>query len=109
MNNSKLPMFSSIKMFCTAFVLIASGIFSLNTIAQDEELEFNVETITCWDVMLLDEEERSYAFILLFGYHAGKSNSASVMSGETIEASLNKALIYCEENPDNPAIWSMAI
>lgn len=60
---------------------------------------FDFSDLSCWDVMLLNEEERALALTLVYGYQAGVDNK-KIHSGEKIEKTLSSTSQLCEENPD---------
>lgn len=92
--------------FFSGLALATAAGFSFAASAQEEAStaeEFNLTEISCWDVMTLEEGERTSALLLIYGYHAGATN-APMMSGNMIEADLAKVSEYCGENPDANAI-----
>ena len=69
-----------------AMVFASLSLFSSGALAEDAATnvdEFEIETIACWDVMTLPEDENAYVLLLLYGYSAGKQNR-STQSGELI-------------------------
>ena len=68
----------------------------------DSSIEFNLEEITCWEVLTAPEDATEYALTLLYGYAAGKSGER-VQSGDRIESVVAAAATTCADNPDMPA------
>ncbi len=63
----------------------------------------NLETLTCWDVITLSEEDSTLAMVLLYGYHAGKSNQP-VQSSEKIARIILDTVKICDKNPDTTVL-----
>ncbi len=88
--------------------LIATfGLFIVGAFAQSaDQTEFNLEAVTCWEIITLPEENEIPLLMLLYGYDAGKEGK-STMSGALIESDLENLVDYCEENPDTPAVQAI--
>ncbi len=86
-----------------------SGCASTNTSAKEitavkydkakSQEQSNLETVTCWEVLTLSEEDSNFAMVLLYGYHAGKNNQP-VQPGEKIARIILDAVKICDKNPD---------
>lgn len=97
------------KTVIAGFVSAMVGSLTFGAIAQDGEAsaeEFDIAAITCWDVMTLEESERTSALLLIYGYSAG-SNKTTVMSGATIETDLSNVMNFCADNPDTSALEAL--
>lgn len=70
--------------------------------AADTSIEFDLETITCWEVLSAPEDATEYALTLLYGYSAGKTG-ANTQSGDRINTLVSAAAETCSANPDMPA------
>lgn len=70
------------------------------------DTSFDLEEITCWEVVTLPEAEAAYSMLLLYGYSAGK-NGQSTLVGDDIGSVLAKTGTFCEENPDATAYEAM--
>ena len=90
----------------TAAVIVSLNLFFVSAIADDDTSnteEFEIDALTCWEVMTLPEDESAYVLMLLYGYSAGKQNQ-STQSGELIANTIAAAGEFCGENPDMSAI-----
>lgn len=87
------------------FLLIASA----PSVFAEEEVDniFDLERITCEDILALPGEDAGYAFVLLLGYSEGMSNRAH-QSASVIERKIKGAFETCSENPDLPALQSFS-
>ena len=94
-----------------AMVFASLSLFSSGALAEDAATnvdEFEIETIACWDVMTLPEDENAYVLLLLYGYSAGKQNR-STQSGEVIANTIGAAGKICGDHPDMPAIQAFTV
>ena len=66
----------------------------------------NLETLTCWDVITLPEEDSNFAMVLLYGYHAGKNNQP-VQPAKKIARIILDAVKICDKNPDMTVIGAI--
>jgi hypothetical protein len=66
-------------------------------------MPFKGEKVTCWEVLTLPEENSSFAMILLYGYHAEKSNQP-VQPAEKIASIILDAVKICDKNPDKTVL-----
>ena len=64
---------------------------------------FNLDEVSCWDVMTLESEERDYLLFLLYGYSSGVV-AKNEQSGEGIKNALISVGTYCADNPDDLVI-----
>ena len=97
------------KTVVAGFLSAMVGSLALGATAQEGEVsaeEFDIAAITCWDVMTLEEGERTSALLLIYGYNAG-SNKTTVMSGASIEADLSRVMNFCADNPDTSALEAL--
>lgn len=87
---------------CSGFVAAVS---SANHHEADEAQneKFQLDAITCWEVITLPEEDTASALLLLYGYASGLT-ATSEHSGESIKATLTSVGEICEENPEMPAL-----
>ncbi len=77
---------------------------SLQVSAEDNKHDtkqdkFDFTELLCWDVMLLEEQERALALTLVYGYQAGVAAN-KIHTGEKIEKTLTSTRQLCEKNPD---------
>ena len=67
-------------------VILASLIASIGVNAYAEEKDgeeaqtFDLEKVTCWEVITLPEEDRNFTLVLLYGYNAGNQNQSVQLS-----------------------------
>ncbi len=73
--------------------------------AHDESKQepFDFAELTCWDIMVLSEQDRPYALTLFYGYVAGKNNIA-IHTGENIKNVLKKTGEICTDKPDDKVL-----
>lgn len=73
--------------------------------AQDElsSEPFDINNITCWDVVTLADDDASFVTAMLIGYTNGKAGAAEMSAKGIFDkvAALDKA---CADNPDMMAI-----
>lgn len=97
------------KLFLTSLAI--SSLSIANTYAQEEDQaaggEFDLEKVSCWDVMTLSDEDMSHTLVMLYGYNAGKHDQ-SAHTSETVENVITKAGEICAENPDMFAYQAFA-
>lgn len=88
-------------------VLACTVFFTTNAFADGDEKvaneKFQLDTITCWEVITLPEKDTAFALLLIYGYNAGLSGQAA-QSGSMIEKTITAAGKTCGENPDMPAL-----
>ncbi len=88
-----------------AFVAIAT--ISTQTLADDKAQQaFDFNDVTCWDIMILNDNERPYALTMLYGYRAGK-NGKTTHTGVDIEKTLSKTGELCKDKPDMKALMAL--
>jgi hypothetical protein len=87
--------------------LIFAGFSSLaSTHIQEQEAKqdsFNFSELTCWDILLVNEEDRPTALTLVYGYQAGVKSKATHTASQ-IKDTLTKTGEVCESNPDMKVI-----
>lgn len=71
--------------------------------AKSASASFDVNTVSCWDVLTIKEEDLNMAMMLLYGYTQGE-NASTTQSSALIETAFMSAFAFCETNPDTPAI-----
>jgi hypothetical protein len=80
--------------------LLAGLLLATNVLAEsDEDITFDLRTITCWDLTGIDEQDRGSALLLVFGYVSGTKDLAT-FSGAEVGAALERAGKLCTANPD---------
>ena len=68
--------------------------------AEPEETDtFNIETMVCWDLAGLEEEERGFVLVMACGYVAGVQDMP-VHPGSRIGAAFEYMGRLCDANPD---------
>lgn len=94
--------------FLGVVLLVAVSVLAMAASGNDEgaPASFDLEEITCWDVMTSAEEERNVFLFLLYGYVAGE-NEQKVHTGQEIETLLRTVGEYCAQNPDTIALDAM--
>lgn len=59
----------------------------------------NLDTLTCWEVSTLPEDDAAYALVLIYGYSAGKNNQP-MHSSASMSQKIGAAGETCAQNPD---------
>ena len=72
-----------------------------------DETAFDVEAISCFDVISLPEEDSLFVTAILIGYMNGKSG-ASETSATDIQSKVESFDATCGENPDMLAIEALS-
>ncbi len=68
---------------------------------------FNVESISCWDVATLPEDDAIFVTAMLIGYANGKSGQAET-SAQAIVTAVEMLDSTCADNPDMPALEALS-
>jgi len=68
---------------------------------------FNVESISCWDVVTLPEDDATFVTAMLIGYSNGKSGQSET-SAQAIVTAVETLDSTCADNPDMPAIEALS-
>lgn len=89
------------KFYVTAFTALALLLSTTASHAEDER--FDISTMSCWDLGLLEEQEAAYSMLLLYGYHAGTRNQ-NMISGSAIQQALEQVSERCQAEPDTRVI-----
>lgn len=100
MNLKKHKKYSMLLIFAVVLMTIATQITAHDESKQES---FDFAELTCWDVMVLSDQDRPYALTLLYGYLAGKNN-ISIHTGENIEKVLKKTGEICTDKPDDKVL-----
>ena len=58
---------------------------------------------TCAELLALPPEDRGYVLVLLFGYHAGSTQSA-VQTHESIDRNMKACMRACAEDPQKSVL-----
>ncbi|MEM9388491.1 MAG: HdeA/HdeB family chaperone [Pseudomonadota bacterium] len=85
-----------------ASVAAVLGVAPLMSQAEHHEQpddSFNLATLECWDLTGLEESDRAYALLMVYGYVAGQS-SMSTQSASGIQAAFEIIGRLCDANPD---------
>lgn len=75
--------------------------------ASEEVDPFDLAGITCWDAMVLEEEERNALLFLVYGYVAGQE-SRTLHSEDQIRNKLRNVGEFCAATPDATVLETMA-
>ena len=87
-------------------ILICTSIVTSAVFAEDEakgDDKFQLDAITCWEVLTVPEEDTAYALLLLYGYNAGMQGQLA-QTGNMIKDYIAAAGAVCASNPDMSAL-----
>ncbi len=98
------------KLYAQFLMLLIMLFVSNLTLAHDvkeKDNNFKFSQITCWDLLLLTEEQRPHALTMVYGYQAGM-NGTDIQDGKMIEHVLKKTGKICENEPDSEVLILMS-
>ena len=83
------------------FVFFAANVLADDMTKADEK--FQLDTITCWEVLTASEEDTAYALVLLYVYNSGLDKQTK-HSAKEIETTIATTGEVCSANPDMSAL-----
>ncbi len=60
---------------------------------------FDLAEMRCWDMVTLNEDDRGFALVLLYGYASGKA-SKSTVSAREVQVAVVNTMQECVDKPD---------
>ena len=84
-------------------IFMAFLLLGKSSAENSSEHSFLFSEITCWDLLLLSEEERPNALVMIYGYHAGL-NKHDKQDTNQVSKVLIDAGKKCENLPDSQVL-----
>ena len=64
---------------------------------------FDLNELICWDIITLNDDDRAFAMVLLFGFAQGQKNDANV-SPRDVQVAVVNTIHACVDSPDSKVI-----
>ncbi len=71
-----------------------------DTYGLSPDVPVDLETVSCWDVVTLNEDDRAYVMTMLYGYAAAKKGTSTI-SPEAVQVAIVLTMTDCVEKPDD--------